>query len=488
MSSGFSTVVEALRSIFPLRGHRFTWLVLGTFGALGACSRETPRADGGAAPAKTAPSAGAPTAHAAPVTGFIEDDYAAALASARARRLPLFVDASAVWCHTCLAMRAFVLDDPALRSAEVVWFSFDVEKPGNASVAARYPARVLPTFFLVDPSNESVHGRWEGAATVDQMREFLRDGRRSIELSHAGSLSPDDPLSSLLAGHRAAMSDDHPTAARHFEAALAKAPPSWPRRPDALLALLASRKREKNYAECLELALSTLPSDALGRSATLADFAGTALDCASNARAPSARVKALRELVAKKLRDVARDPRAPMSPDDRGDALRMVWDAEESLGSREGALDAARERLAVLDAAAKRAPSAEVASTFDGARLETLVFLGRAPEAVAFLGQRERELPNDYNPPHRLASAYQALGDHGSALAAIDRAIAKAWGARKARMFDKRADILAKLGRNTEARAALEAAVSHLRSLPPGQKKPELEASLLKRIEDFPAR
>ncbi|HEX6276864.1 MAG TPA: hypothetical protein VFZ53_27680, partial [Polyangiaceae bacterium] len=349
-------------------------------------------------------------------------------------------------------------------------------------------SKVLPTFFLVDPADESVHGRWEGAATVDQMREFLRDGRRSIELSHAGSLAPDDPLSSLLAGHRAAMSDDHETAARNFEAALRKAPPSWPRRPDALLALATSRKREKKYDDCLELALSTLPGDALGRSSTLADFAGTALDCAANVPGAPARVRALRELVAKKLRDVARDPAAPMSPDDRGDALRMVWDAELSLGEKAAALATARERLAVLEAAAKRAPNPEVASTFDGARLETLLFLGSAPEAVAFLTARERELPNDYNPPHRLASAYQGLGDHASALSAIDRAIAKAWGARKARMLDKRADILSQLGRGNEARAALEAALSHLRSLAPGQRKPELEASLQKRLETFSRR
>jgi tetratricopeptide (TPR) repeat protein len=464
-----------------LRLRRFVWISL----ALGACSREAPRSDARPKPEKTAPSARASSAAPVPVpaAGWIENDYAGALAAARARNVPLFVDAAAVWCHTCLAMRAFVLDDPALASSDVVWFSFDVEKPGNGALAARYPAKVLPTFFLIDPANESVHGRWEGAATVDQMREFLRDGRRSIELSHAGSLAPGDPLSFLLAGHRAAMSDDHETAARNFEAALRAAPASWPRRPDALLALVAALKRGKKYDECLDLALSTLPGDALGRSSTLADFTATALDCASSARAPSARVEALRELVATKLRGVARDPAAPMSPDDRGDALRIVWDAEEGLGNREGALAAARERLAVLETAAKRAPNPQVSSTFDGGRLETLLFLDRARDAVAFLGERERELPNDYNPPHRLASAYQALGDHASALSAIDRAIAKAWGARKARMLDKRAEILAKLGRADDARGTLEAALSHLRSLPPGQNKPELEAALQKRVE-----
>jgi tetratricopeptide (TPR) repeat protein len=417
---------------------------------------------------------------------WFENDYGAALAAARSRNVPLFVDASAVWCHTCLAMRAFVLDDPAFDRGRAVWFSFDVEGPGNEAVAARFPAKVLPTFFVVDPADESVHGRWEGAATTQQMRDFLRDAERSIELSHAGSLAPDDPLALLLAGHRATLAGDLDGSARSFREALATAPRDWPRRPDALLALAVTLERHERFAECVDLALETLRGDALGRSSSLADFAATALDCAAHPSTAAAKAKTLRELVSQTLGKVARDPTAPMSPDDRGDALRIVWDAEESLGRHPAALAAARERLAVLDAAAKRAKSPAVASTFDGGRLETLVFLGRAREAAAFLAERERELPDDYNPPHRLAIAYEALGDGANALAAIDRAIAKAWGARKARMLDKRADILVKLGRKAEARATLEAELAHLRSLPSEQKKPALEAAAQKRLDALP--
>jgi tetratricopeptide (TPR) repeat protein len=449
---------------------------------LAACSRgkAPPGAERGAS-AKVSATQALPSASVA--HGWFEDDYPAALAAARERNVPLFVDASAVWCHTCLAMRAFVLDDPGLEKSLFVWLSFDVEAPKNHAVAARYPAKALPTFFVVDPSDESVHGRWEGAATVEQMRDFMRDGRRSIELSHAGSLAPDDPLLLLLLGHRAAMKNDHEAAARNFESALRAAPPAWSRRPDALYALIVAHERLGKIEPCLDLALSTLAGDTLGRSSTLADFSGTALGCATHAPKTDARSKKLRELVARKLHEVALDPSAPMSPDDRGDALRMVWEAHEALGNQEDALAAARERLAVLDAAAKRAPSAAVASTFDGARMETLVFLNRAHEAVVFLSEREKQLPTDYNAPHRLAAAYQALGDQESALAAIDRAIAKAWGARKARMLDKRADILMKLDRTAEARAAVEAQLFHLRSLPEGQKKPTLESAAQKRLE-----
>jgi tetratricopeptide (TPR) repeat protein len=314
------------------------------------------------------------------------------------------------------------------------------------------------------------------------MREFLRDGRRSIELSHEGALAPDDPLGLLLRGQKAAMKEDHEGAARAFESALRVAPKAWPRRSDALLALLASLERGKKPDACVELATTTLTANELSRSSTLADFCSHALDCAAESSAKE-RAKELRELVQKTLLDLALDPGASLSADDRGDALRIAWDAREALGDHAGALEAAKLRLDVLEKAAKLAPTPAVASTFDGARTETLIFLGRASEAVRFLRERERELPDDYNPPHRLALAYDALGDRASALDALDRAIAKAWGARKARMLDRRADILEKLERNADAAAAVTAELDLLRALPPGQKKPELEAKASERLE-----
>jgi hypothetical protein len=50
-------------------------------------------------------------------------------------------------------------------------------------------------------------------------------------------------------------------------------------------------------------------------------------------------------------------------------------------------------------------------------------------------------------------------------------------------MLDKRADILVTLGRRAEARTTLETELSHLRSLPASQRKPELETAAEKRLE-----
>ena len=415
---------------------------------------------------------------------WIEDDYARALAVAKERDAPMLVDASAVWCHTCRAMRAYVLDDPSLPRG-FVRFSFDVEKEQNARAAAAFPAHVLPTFFVVDPRDASIHGRWEGAGSVAQMRAFMTDAARSIAMAHAtkDGLPPDDPFALLLAGHRAALKNDAAESARSFSAALARAPRGWEHETEAMLGLLkAKRHLPGGCAENAEAALAETPSR-LGRSSLTADYADESLDCVEGDESP--RAKHVRELVAKAVADLARDAGAPLSPDDRSDAWRIVWEARERLGDHAGALEAARARLDVIDRAIATQPGPERATTFDGARMETLEFLGRPGDAANFLERREKELPDDFNPPHRLARVYFDMKRYPEALATIDRAIAKGYGARKGLMLRLKADILLAMGKKAEARAALEEQLALYRSLPEGQKRPAFEKAVQKRIEEL---
>src|SRR5581483_5321607 len=118
--------------------------------------------------------------------------------------------------------------------------------------------------------------------SIPQMRGFLQDARKSIELAHAGSLKPNDPLALLLAGHRAEMQANHDEAEKNFVGAIAAAPQNWSRLPDALLALIVARKRALKNDTCLALAADTLATERLGRTSVLADFADTALNCAEH--------------------------------------------------------------------------------------------------------------------------------------------------------------------------------------------------------------
>ncbi|HEY1959351.1 MAG TPA: thioredoxin family protein [Polyangiaceae bacterium] len=413
---------------------------------------------------------------------WIEDDYARALAEAKKDEAPLFVDVSAVWCHTCKAMRAFVLDDATLPRG-FVRFSFDVEKEQNAAAAAAFPAHVLPTFFVVDPRDGSIHGRWEGAGSVAQMRAFMRDAARSIAMAHASELRPDDPLALLLAGDRAALKNDAAESEKDLSAALARAPRGWDHETEAMLGLLKARKHlPAGCAETAEAALSETPSR-LGRTSLTADYADEALDCVEKNQ--DARARHVRELVAQNVADLAGDASAPLSPDDRSDAWRIVWEARESLGDHPGALDAARKRLDVIMKAVAAQPDPERTTTFDGARMETLEFLGRPEDAARFLEAQEKALPDDYNPAHRLARVDFDLKKYPEALAAIDRAIAKGYGARKGLMLRLKADILIAMGNKTEARKTLEEQLALYRSLPEGQKKPAFEKAVQKRLDEL---
>lgn len=411
---------------------------------------------------------------------WIEDDYARALATAKKSNAPLFVDASAVWCHTCKAMRTFVLDDASLPQT-LVRFSFDVEKDQNANAAAAFPTHVLPTFFVVDPSDGSVHGRWEGAGSVQQMRTFMTDATRSIAQAHAGALDPSDPLAMLLAGHRAALKNDAPEAEKQFARAIAAAPPQWDHFPEAALGLITSQKHETRCLDTAEKYLGESPSR-LGESSVMVDFASIALDCTEKAR-DAARVKKLRSTIAPQVARVCRDDNALLSPDDRADGYHLVWEALEMLGDHVGSHDAARSRLATIMKAVAAHPEPELATTFDGARMETLEFLGRGAEAAQFLEAQEKALPADYNPPHRLAHVYFKLGKNADALAAIDRALSKGYGARKGLMYRLKADILVAMGKKSEAIAALEAQLALYRSLPDAQKKPGYERAVQDQID-----
>jgi hypothetical protein len=82
----------------------------------------------------------------------------------------------------------------------------------------------------------------------------------------------------------------------------------------------------------------------------------------------------------------------------------------------------------------------------------------------------ERDLPNDYNPPARLAVALHALKEDARALAASDRALAKAYGPRRLGILRTRSQIQQGLGDAAAARKTLEQAIREGEALAPSQR------------------
>jgi tetratricopeptide (TPR) repeat protein len=148
----------------------------------------------------------------------------------------------------------------------------------------------------------------------------------------------------------------------------------------------------------------------------------------------------------------------------------------------EGAKKTAAEWLAYLDAEAAKAPNPRARAVFDSHRLAAALEAGVPERAIAFLTESEKSLPDDYNPPARLAAAYKAAEKLPEALAAADRALKLAYGPRKLRVYSTKVDVLEKAGKIDEAKATMEEAIRYAESLPKAQVNERTIASLKTRL------
>ncbi len=441
--------------------------VVGTLPVLGGCGE--PRDRGASArQAAIAAACGTLTTHVTGAIAWIEDDYASALACARAREVPLVLDLWAPWCHTCLSMQSAVLPDPSFLplADRFVFASLDTDREGNAAAVAAYPLSAWPTFYVVS-SDEAVLARFVGAASVPQFHAFLYAGA-----SAATSQGVAGPAALLLDAERALADEDLVAAETALTAALAAAPPGWVRGPDALGSLIHTRARRGDVAGCVTLAETSL--DATGAAASATDFLGTALGCANKlAIVDAPRAAAFRARARARLEGLLADPSAQLSVDDRSDAMVYVRELLEAAGDKPAAIATAEKQRQLLEDAAAQAPSPHAAMTYNWQRAEVHVYLGRPLDIVAALERSAADLPGEYDPPARLGWIYLKAGKLAEAERWTDVALALSYGPRKARFLTQRADIAAAQGDRDGEFAARDAVVALWTSLPPSQASPE---------------
>ncbi|HTV21390.1 MAG TPA: thioredoxin family protein [Polyangiaceae bacterium] len=440
----------------------------------------------------------APRATSAPVPrngiAWYEDAPDAAFAAARASGKRLVVDLWAPWCHTCLSMQNVVMTADNLPSMadRFVWLAIDTEREENATLLERLPVSVWPTFYVVDagPADSSrvdIRGRWLGAASATQFARFLAESDRgSKSVAESAPAGNDEAAlgSALAAADALAAQGRHADAAAAYSALLGRAPRAWPRRPETLVAAMTALWKAKDIERCIELGERSL--DQTGDAASAVDFASYALECATQAEPITERGKALARAVAKRIEPLCELGTPQLSPDDRADACDKLAAARAATGDVDGSRQALQSRLAVLERAALgKAP--ELALTYDWARTDALLQLGRAEEALAIATEREQQLPQNYNPPHYRAKAFKALGRWQDGLAALDRALALAYGPRRIGLLSLKANLLSGAGRQDEAKATLRDQLAQYRALPAGQRQPAAEARVEQRLRDFDA-
>lgn len=473
------------------------WLIFVVVVGLGAGCKRSSKGDGAADPAPGAaaqaatavtpdPCAGA-TTEPGPLAWF-HDDYPAARACAQSTGKPIVLDMWAPWCHTCLSMQHTVLVDPALAplADRFVWLALDTDKEGNAPAVAKFEPAAWPTFFVVSPEDEAVQARFVGAASLDQFRNFLTQGEQGHIDSRAGAggLPENSPLLEVRKGDRAAVAGDLEAAEAAYRAALDKAPDDWARRPDVLVALVGVLAKRADWTGCAALASGNM--DRTGRSASAADFAYYATVCAGELDDPAAR-KALLEGAEARLTTLIADEGAPLSIDDRTDAMRLLREVKLGLDNKAGADRWAARQREVLDAEASAAATPFEAMTYNWPRAEVYVYLGVPGELIPDLEKSVADLPTEYDPPYRLAWILAQTGELDRALQMAKRALDLAYGPRKARVAALIVDLHEARGDGNAQAAAQAELVAIYEALPEGQARPDVLEAARTRLAELQA-
>lgn len=377
-------------------------------------------------------------------------------------------------------MRSFVFTDEALRrqAGRFVWLAIDTEKAKNASFQTKYVVEAWPTFYVVDPSTESPLLRWMGGATTEQLQKILDDGRSA--LSRKGNA-----LSSELARADALYgAGKNAEAAQAYRAVLAKAPRRWSAYGRATESLLFSLQMTHDNLSCAELANASF--GILKKTPSSANVAASGLSCALEIPVGNSRRAPLVTALVADAREVLTDTSTKIAADDRSSVYQALAEERAQAKDEAGKNEFVSAWARFLEQEAARANSAEGRAVFDSHRLSAYLEMGTPEKAVAMLEGSERDLPDDYNPPARLALALKASKRYDEALAASDRALTKAYGPRRLGVLRTRADIYTAKGDLPATKKTLAQAVAEAEAMPKGQVPDGTIAGLKKKIAAMP--
>lgn len=379
---------------------------------------------------------------------FIEDDYPRALAEAKAKNVPLFVDAWASWCHSCVSLKNFVFTDPriAYETSHFVWLSIDTENPKNADFIAKFPNAVLPTLRVIDSATEKATLTCEGTLTAPELVATLEDVRHP---KTADPRAPDAPRVSQV------LLDTQVTEfATHGE-------------------------NEK----CAQMAFEVLPA----LSGTQAvDVAITGTSCALELKDDRVKQMYLPQFLAT-LKKITTDLTLPILADDRSGAFEALVDAGNATGEKTAAKENAVAWATFLEGEAAKAKTPAERAVFDPHRLLAYLALNQPDRAIPMLEQTANDFPNDFNPPARMARAYFEMGKYDEAISSSDKALALANGPRKVKIALLKADALSKKNDVAGARQTLTDAIAFVGTLPPAEASPKLKSALTDRLAKLDA-
>lgn len=460
-----------------------TTTLLGTL----ACEPKSVDRRNNASATATAASAASATAQGRAAPPVFLEGYEAALSKAKQQNLPLFVDAWAPWCHTCISMKEFAFKDAALHdvATKFVWAAVDTERETSAAFLQKFPMDVWPTLWVIDPKNEKPLLKWPGAATASELVALLK---ATVDTLDSSEPKAREAWTSWQTGNEHVAAGRRDAGIAAYEKALNLAPPGFPARAHVVEALVFQLQRTKRTARCVEIAareVDTLPpgTSRLNTVLTGLSCAGTPSKTESTAKTKTAKEAETTETEstpaarARLLHEGARMAAAadePVLADDRSSLFQALVFQHANAGDADRATVLAKQWSAFLDDQAVRAQSPGERVVFDYHRLLAYEQLGELHHALAMLEQSERDFPDDYNAPSRLAKVQQELGHLDAALAAVDRALTRVYGPRTLRVLRQKADILTAMKQPQRSKQVLESAIAlgeQLGPLPEGYQR-----------------
>lgn len=374
-------------------------------------------------------------------------------------------------------MRAYVYTDASLEryAGRFVWLSINTEDPKNAAFLKKYPMAALPTVVVLDAKRDEVELRFVGSATVPQLKKLLDEAAKNYQTSAASAGDK-----AVIRADRASSTGDNSDAAKQFEAALKSAPKQWKGLPRASEGLVLSHALAGENEPCAIRASDLYP--AVRGTLSGANVAATGLSCAAGLPAEHPRRRELLAFLDQATREAFDDPKIVMADDDRSGLYIALIEGRDASGDEEGAVRLKGEWSAFLENAAAQAKSADQRTVYDSHRMSAYMDLGTPEKAVPMLEQSQKDFPDDYNPPARLAVIYRQMKEYDKALAASDRAMALVYGPRKLTVMSARADLFVAMGDTKAAKETLAAAIDYAKALPDGQRSERRIAGLEKRL------
>jgi tetratricopeptide (TPR) repeat protein len=357
---------------------------------------------------------------------------------------------------------------------QFVWLELSYDEPQNRAFLTKYGANATPTFFVINPQNESVAAMQPGAMSLPELKQFLDRGAAAV---HAGAQTAAD--TALVRGD-ALIAQRPADAANEYLEALRLAPADWSHHELAEASVVQALYGSKQWRQCADSALKY--AGAMKRDVLFVRTVASAMWCVVSADPdPSlnVQIEALRPLAVEALS-------LPITVRDHRDTLyRTLMIIESTRNNTAAALKWGDRWLAELDAIKPR--SDDERSALDIARVENIQVAGDPARIIPALRASEQAMPNSYIASLRLAQMELAAKQYDEALAACGRGLARQPGAfGRTWLLMIEAQALQEKGEAAEARKVLEQALAAAEQIPSTQGRENVIASIKKSLESLP--